>query len=396
MILSLLAAIAAAPIFWLLVPTKYRKDGLAVISLIVLGIYDLRLPPIVLGLAALLYAAAQTIGRTKRSHTGWDSAWSISAGGMACLAILFVANKSFFHGEVQMALASQSGIALLGVSYFVLKAASILIETSRQTLAPPGFLSLARWLLYFPIFASGPIEAFKHFDDQEPLPDLDRMMRGLERILFGCVRALLFAHYLGTWTAPILADPAASSVPVLLLAMYAMSLRIYFDFAGYSDIAIGLSALYGYKIQENFDYPLSQRNIVDLWQRWHMTLTGWLRIYVFTPCARALMKRGRTWQRPAVIVSQVVTMAACGIWHDMTAAFLTWGVLHAAALAWTATFARDLGRKLPATLVRWWRESRIAYATSTIITLTVFSAINILAMTDIAGTARYFRALFEL
>ena len=391
MILSLLAAIAIAPIFWLAVPQPYRKDGLAVISLLALGLYDLRLPPIVLGLTALLFAATRIIERSSRR-----AAWWISLGGLLCLALFFVANKSFFVGETFIVVASQGGIALLGVSYFVLKAASILIETSRRTLRPPSFRSLARWLLFFPIFASGPIEAFKHFDDQEPRLDRARFLHGLERILFGCLRALVFAHYLASWTAPILSDPGANSTPTLLLAMYAMSLRIYFDFAGYSDIAIGLSALYGYEIQENFRYPLLQRNIVALWQRWHMTLTDWLRIYVFTPYTRFMMKRGRRWHRPAIITGQVVTMAACGIWHDVTAPFLVWGVLHGIALAWTATIAREVGKKLPKATVDWWRQSRLAYAASTAITLTTFSAINVVALTDIASSARYFRTLFGL
>jgi len=388
MILSLLAAIGAAPVFWLLVPQRYRKNGLAVISVLALGLYDLRLPPVVLALVALLYLATRMIARTSR-----NSGWWISFAGLACLALLFAVNKSFIHGNAFVAVASQGGLALLGVSYFVLKAASILIETSRRNLAAPTFSSLARWLLFFPIFASGPIESFKHFDDQEPKADIGRMMLGLERILFGSVRALLFAHYLTTWTTPILADPAASSRPVLLLAMYALSLRVYFDFAGYSDIAIGLSALYGYEIQENFDRPLTQRNIVALWQRWHMTLTGWLRIYIFTPYARVLMKRGSAWHRPAALTGQIVTMAVCGIWHDVTAPFLAWGVLHGVALAWTSTYAREFGRTLPAGLVGWWRQSRTAYAASTLITLTAFCAINILSFASIGHTARFFGAL---
>ncbi|MEO2168642.1 MAG: MBOAT family O-acyltransferase, partial [bacterium] len=321
--------------------------------------------------------------------------WWVSFGGLCSLAALFAWNKMAPPGSADVALASEGGIALIGMSYFTLKAASILIETNRRTLPPQDFLALARWLLYFPIFTSGPIEAFKHFDDQEPTIDLDRGMNGFERILIGCVRALVLSYYIGLWTAPILTDPAAASLPVLFLTMYALSVRIYFDFAGYSDIAIGLSALYGYRIQENFDNPLMQRNIAALWQRWHMTLTGWLRIYLFTPLTRTLMKRNRSWFRLSVIIGQIVTMAACGIWHDISWAFLAWGILHGAALAWTGTAARDLGRKMPPTIVTWWRESRTGYALSTAITLTIFSAINILAFADIPTSIRFYRTLLS-
>lgn len=387
MISSLLAAVAAAPIFWLLVPRAARRNALAGGSLLVLAAWDARLVPITLGLVLAVFLAARAIAQRDRRVSGW-----ICAGGLAVLATLFAFNKLSFADPDPM-LVSTGGVALIGISYFVLKAASILIEVRRRTLAPPSFPSLARWLLFFPIFTSGPIEAFRHFDDQEPRIDLDRAMRGLERILFGCTRALVIAHALGQWTMPILAEPAAHSVPTLLLAMYALSVRIYFDFAGYSDIAIGLASLYGYEIQENFDNPLTQRNIVALWQRWHMTLTAWLRIYVFTPYSRVLMKRGRGWHRPAVWTGQVVTMAACGLWHDLTVPFLLWGVLHGAALAWTGTGARDLGRRLPPGLVGWWRASPLGYAMSALVTLTAFSAINVLAFADLGGTARFFRAL---
>ena len=379
MILSLLAAVAGAPLFWLLVPAGLRKNVLAGISLIALGLYDVRLPFVVLIVVAHIFATARAIARAERGSVTW-----VCFAGLMPLALLFSLNKS---GSI---------VTLIGTSYLVLKAATILIEVSRRNLPAPSFASLARWLLHFPIFPSGPIEAFQHFDDQEPRIDSTSVLHGLERILFGCVKALLLAHYLSSWATPIVNDPSPVTSPLLLVAMYATTLKVYFDFSGYSDIAIGLSALYGYEIQENFDRPLLQRNIVALWQRWHMTLTGWLRIYIFTPYTRAMMKRGRAWHRPAILSAQIVTMVACGIWHGLTSAFLLWGFLHGLALVWAGTLAREYGRKLPGAVVQWWRDNPIGYATSTALTLTAFSAINILVVADIPATARFFAALLHL
>ena len=391
MISALLGAIALSPLFWTLVPVRWRKDFLGLLSVVLLGAYDPHLPVVVVGLVAILFVATRIMPRA-----GSIGAGAIFFGGLASLTLLFAWNKAGPRVETDVALASQSGIALLGMSYFVLKAASILIETHRRTLASPSFLSLARWLLYFPIYTSGPIESFRHFDEQNPLISFDRFFEGIDRILMGCVRAFLLAHYLGVWVSPILAAPEEYSPIVLLAGMFAMSLRIYWDFAGYSDIAIGLAAIYGYRIQENFDRPLLQRNLVDLWQRWHMTLTGWLRIYIFTPATRALMKRAPKRYKEATIAGQVITMAFCGLWHDLTGAFLAWGVLHGLALGWTSVVARDWGRKLPDALVLWWRESRLGWFCSLLLTLTIFSAINILAFTNLTGAERYFTALLRL
>ena len=388
MITALLGAIALAPLFWMVVPVGWRKDVLALLSVVLLGVYDPRLPVVVVALVTTLFLATRTMRRS-----GATAGSAIFFAGLSGLAILFAWNKTGPRVAADVALASQSGIALLGMSYFVLKAASILIETHRKTLEPPSFLALARWLLYFPIFTSGPIEGFRHFDEQQPEITLDRFFEGIDRILMGCVRALLLAHYLGVWVSPILAAPQDYSPLILVVGMFAMSLRIYWDFAGYSDIAIGLSIIYGYRIQENFDRPLFQRNLVDLWQRWHMTLTGWLRIYIFTPATRALMKRAPKRYKAATIAGQVITMAFCGLWHDLTGAFLAWGVLHGLALGWTGVVARDWGRRLPEGVVLWWRESRSGWWCSLLLTLTVFSAINVFAFTDFAGAGRYFGAL---
>src|SRR5439155_6292345 len=103
--------------------------------------------------------------------------------------------------------------------------------------------------------------------------------------------------------ASVMSEPAAHERATLLLGLYAFTLRFYLDFAGYSDVAIGLGALFGYEIQENFDRPLVQRNLVLLWQRWHMTLTRWLRTYVFIPLSRSFMRR--EWvERTSVAASQ--------------------------------------------------------------------------------------------
>jgi alginate O-acetyltransferase complex protein AlgI len=376
-----------APFYWLLVPARYRREVLAVASLIGLGIYDVRLPMLLLGLNLFLFAAARVsaAGGARRSHAP-------AAIGLLALAALFVWNK--LAGGEGGVLPSQGGLVLVGVSYLVLKAAAALIETARGSVREVGFRDLLAWSVFLPTYPSGPIEELDHFRAQQPSPDRARVLSGLERILFGLVKALILSHYLGAWASPILAAPEGHDWAARLLAMYAFTLRFYFDFAGYSDIAIGLSALFGYEIQENFDNPLIRRNLVQLWQRWHMTLTRWLRLYLFIPVSRSIMRRGGPrWDTTALVAAQVTTMTFCGLWHGLGWNFALWGLLQALGLVWVGVFARPAGRYLPSGLVAWWRRSPVAYALSTLLTFHAFALSNVLVFSDIPQALRYFASL---
>ncbi len=313
--------------------------------------------------------------------------------GIALLTALFLWNK--LSGGRLSVLPSQGGLALLGVSYLVLKAAAALVEANRGTLREVGFREVLAWIAFLPTYPSGPMETLEYFRGQWPAFDRARVLGGLERILFGLVKALLIAHYLGVWANPIVAAPQKHGSGILLLALYAWSLRFYFDFAGYSDVAIGLSAVFGYDISENFDRPLLRRNLVQLWQNWHITLTRWLRAYLFVPVSRRIMRRtGGGWgDRLAIVAGQVVAMTFCGLWHGVAWNFALWGFLQAVGLVWVGVVCRDLGRRLPTGLVGWWRRSKVAYALSTFATFNYFSLALIFVVTDVGSALHYLARL---
>jgi alginate O-acetyltransferase complex protein AlgI len=246
------------------------------------------------------------------------------------------------------------------------------------------------WLAFFPTYAAGPIEELGHFRDQTPRIDLARVLGGLDRILLGLVKALVLGAHLGSWADGVLATPAAHHRLTLLAALYGESLRFYLDFAGYSDVAIGLGAVYGYRIMENFDAPFVRRNYVQLWQRWHMTLTSWLRTYLFVPISRLLLRRlGPDRHVVPVVTAQVVAMTACGLWHGLSLNFVVWGLLQAVGLLWVGLCARPAGAWLPGGLVRWWRQSRVAHAMAVALTFTAFSLTIVFAVTDVDHAIRY-------
>ncbi len=388
MLPALFVAIAVAPLYWLAVPVGWRRWVLALLSLAVLTAYDVRLLPL---LSAVALGVAASVSLMQRSAPAARRA--IGSAGVAALIGLFAWNK--LAGGGLSVLPSQSGVAFLGVSFLVLKAAGALIDAARGSLRAAAPLDVLAWVVFLPTYPSGPVEGFDHFRQQQPQWQQQRGLGGLERILFGLVKSVIVAHYLGEWIAPILAAPEQAAAPILLLAFYGLALRFYFDLAGYSDIAIGLSALYGYDIAENFDRPLTARNLALLWQRWHMTVTGWLRTYTFTPITRALMRRtGRRGDRIAVSAGVLVTFLLIGLWHGLSTNFAVYGLIQGLGVIWGSVFARDVGRRLlPAGLLRWWRTNPLGYALSTAITFNFFALTSILVMTDLERALRCWRAL---
>jgi len=388
-LLGLFAAIACAPVYWLLVPVRWRREALVVASIVALGAYDRRLVALLAVVVLALYGLLRAIAARPGGRGGW-----LAGLGLVLLGGLLWSNK--LSGTALSVLPSQGGLAFLGVSYLVLKAAAILIETARGTVRAFTFREVLLWLVFLPTYPSGPMAEFDHFRRQQPAPDLRSALGGLERILFGLVKTLIVAHYLGVWGAPLLAGPEQYSRLALLGGAYAAALRFYFDFAGYSDMAIGLAALYGYDIEENFDGPLWRRNLVQLWQRWHITLTRFLRLYLFVPISRRLMRpRGPLPDRVAVAIGQIAAMSFCGLWHGLSWNFVLWGFAEALGIIWVGSFARDAGRRLPTALVAWWRRSVAAYACSAALTFTFFSVTAVFAMTDAASALRYLRVLLS-
>ena len=225
MLLVLLAVLAAAPIYWFLVPMRARKAYLTAASFCPLGLYDLRFPAVLIAVVLLLYAATHTIAKASATQSTW-----LCLLGFGLLTLFFSYNKLGASSDSLTVVATQSGIVFLGISYLVLKVAAMLVDVTRGSTAAPSLFSLASWLVFLPVYASGPIEEFEHFDRQEPAVDRAQILRGFERILIGCVKSLIFAYGVGDWTMPILHSPEGHSFFILLMAIYAYSFCIYLDF----------------------------------------------------------------------------------------------------------------------------------------------------------------------
>jgi len=224
------------------------------------------------------------------------------------------------------------GLALpLGISFFTFKTLSYTIDVYRREI--PACRSMWRYAMfvsYFPELVAGPIVRASVFLPQmnrSLQPSMERATVGLQLILLGITKKLFVADRLATLVNPVFAAPQAYSQLTVASAVVAYSLQIYCDFSGYSDIAIGVSRIIGFDLPENFNMPYLATSITEFWRRWHITLSQWLRDYLYIPLGGNRKGRRRTY------INLMLTMLLGGLWHGAAWTFVMWGLLHGAGLA---------------------------------------------------------------
>ena len=225
-------------------------------------------------------------------------------------------------------------IVPLGISFTVFRLIGVILDTRalKSTLAGGELLLLA---LFFPTFRSGPIESLRTL---RPLGAEEARERDVGwafgRILVGLCRKIILADTLFTTViGPWQADGIAALSPVQCLVLpFLYGLYIYWDFAGYTDVAIGAGALLGYRVSENFDRPYLSRNMSEFWRRWHITLSEWIRLRLFM---KMVGRRSPTWHLNA---ATVVSMGLCGLWHGAGWNYLVWGLWHGVGLVGVQLF----------------------------------------------------------
>ena len=227
----------------------------------------------------------------------------------------------------------------VGISFYTFKTLSYTIDVYRRHI--PACRSLwkyAMFVTYFPELVAGPIVRASVF-----LPQMHRSLRpswsrtflGLQVVLLGVTKKLVIADRMADIVDPVFASPAAFSPFTVISAVVAYSLQIYCDFSGYSDIAIGVSKIIGFDLPENFNMPYLATSLTDFWRRWHMTLSGWLRDYLYIPLGGNRHGRLKTYRNLAI------TMLLGGLWHGASWNFVFWGLLHGCGLAVNHWWTRD-------------------------------------------------------
>lgn len=247
----------------------------------------------------------------------------------------------FLRGQTgqDQGLASAVDIQWLGFSYVAFR----LIHTlrDRQSGLLPA-LSLREYMTYvilFPAYAAGPIDRAERFDeDYQELAslntrDANRLMVAMTRIGIGLFKKFIVADSLAYFSLNATNFSQANSPLATWLFLYGYAFRLYFDFSGYSDIAIGIGMLFGIQLPENFDQPYLKNNITTFWQSWHMTLSNWVRSYVYSPLSRSLLRRKNKPSNYMIIaICTLSTMLVIGLWHGVTFPFVIWGLWHGVGL----------------------------------------------------------------
>ena len=232
--------------------------------------------------------------------------------------------------------ASLADLQWLGLSYIAFRLMHPIRDRQTGRLPPVELAEYVTYVIFFPSLVAGPIDRLERFiqDMRGPLPPAQEAMRnGGWRMATGLFKKFVVADGLA-----LIALNATNALQVrgagwAWVLLYAYALRIYFDFSGYTDIAIGLGQWLGVRLPDNFSAPYLQPNLTQFWNRWHMTLTQWFRAYVFNPLTRRLRGGPRPMPVAAtILVTQVVTMLLIGMWHGVTWNFALWGLWHGLGL----------------------------------------------------------------
>lgn len=325
MILTLQSLLYAAIVFLIFsnIRPVYRIYLLAVASFGYIFFLDSDAAFVALGVSVYAYVfgilTGVLIDKENRRTAGIVCAVSIV---LCIMALLILKYSGLLH-------LPDSLIIPLGFSFYIFQVISYFSDIyTGKTSAEKNPVKMIVYLMWFPKFVSGPIERKTFFDVQMKkvaevrLKDPDRWVRVAHYLLTGFFYKLVIADRLGILVDSIYAHYSEYDAFWLLAGMIMYTLQIYFDFAGYSYAAIGFSLVFGIDLSENFRMPYLSSNITEFWRRWHISLSSWLKDYIYIPLGGNRKGNFRK------IINTLIVFILCGIWHGESISFVVWGLLH--------------------------------------------------------------------
>lgn len=279
-------------------------------------------------------------GSERKSRRAW-----FIAGIVFNLAFLLVFKYSGFFTTMLNDLAGMVWVkppkfpVVVGISFFTFQAITYLMDVRRR-ISPPSkdFLNLALYFAFFPKLIAGPITRYHLMEDplRKRTMSFGLFGEGARRFILGLARKVLIANQLALIADQAFSLPAMELTPAIAwIGLAAYAFQIYHDFGGYTDMAIGLGLMFGFRLPENFNFPYISKSVTEFWKRWHITLSEWFRDYVFLPLAYRFsgkMPKERYWifraDQLIYLPAALVTFLLCGFWHGPAWGFVIWGGIH--------------------------------------------------------------------
>jgi alginate O-acetyltransferase complex protein AlgI len=307
------------------------------------------------GIIAVSTALDYLIARgLEADSSSWRRKLLLSASLVGNLGLLvYFKYADFFLRSVEDALRAAGATASLpvlrvilpvGISFYTFEAINYTVDVYRRRVpAERNLLHFMLFITFFPHLVAGPIVRARDF-----LPQIRRRKRwswprlelGARFVILGLFKKLAVADHMARFADPVFADPSKYGSGAVWLATLAYALQIYCDFSGYSDMALGTAHMLGYKLAQNFNLPYLAANVAEFWHRWHISLSTWLRDYLFIPLGGSRGGRVRVYR------NLMVTMVLGGLWHGASWTFVFWGLLHGALLVAHRAF-RDFCKPRP-------------------------------------------------
>lgn len=337
--------------YWLTLKPQWRPVGLLAAGLAFYAYYYTTYTVLIVLLALFTYGSGLLISkfRSKKTATGLINPLTVMwlsvavcilvLGYFKYLRMLFSTVNTILNAAgINKSLALPEILLPLGLSFFIFEFIHYLVDSYYGRIKDASLLEFGTFVMFFPTMVAGPIKRFQPFASQIRKGISFRaefLTQGLWRITTGFAKKILIADIIGEYATPLTGfakNPEVSPL-ILWLAVYAYAIKIYFDFSGYSDIAIGCAKLFGIEVPENFNKPYLRQNIAEFWKNWHMSLTTWLRDYIYMPVGKKLMPViGRKSPLLLAAICQMITMGVSGLWHGAAWNFVIWGLYHGALL----------------------------------------------------------------
>lgn len=314
--------------------TKPQNVFLLAASYFFYGYADLRMLPLLVGITIAFYFLGLVIdnAKTERMNTFWSVLGIVLGVGVLVyfkyLNFFIISFAKLFESMgLHTNIYTFNIVMPLGVSFFTFRLISYIVEVHRGTMEPTkDIVTFATYISFFPCILSGPIDRPDFMDQlqKKRVFNYDMAVDGLRQILWGMFKKMVIADNCAKYVDEVWNGYSNMSGSTLILAAVLYSFQLYADFSGYSDMAIGVGKLLGFRITQNFKYPYFATNVAEFWRRWHISLTSWVTDYVFIP----LNMMFRNLYKFGVILAILINMLIVGMWHEANLTCVVYGLYH--------------------------------------------------------------------